>query len=83
MKRVRIHKIQPTFHLRKVIESDVVGMNRFLKPVVRYMNFEQLLNNVAHPTSRYDYARQLQKEGHVDENFVKKFKSNVLRYELL
>jgi hypothetical protein len=74
MKRVRRYKLQPTFPLRKVIESEVTGMNRHLKPVVMYMPLEILLNNVCDAKSRSDYAYELQKEGHVDEVFVRKYK---------
>ena len=74
MKRTRKNHVQENFPLRVLIESEVTALNRFMKPLVRFMSLHDLVVNV-HPAYRYDYACKLKKEGRVSEKFIKEFKT--------
>ena len=74
MKRTRTRLIQKTFPLRKVIECNVTAMNKYLKPIVKYLPLYELLC-LCHPADRYMYARRLERDGYLKHSTVRKFKT--------
>lgn len=83
MKRTRTKINQPQFPLRRLLESEVTAMNRHLKPYVRSMPLEILLNNCP-VTEVYEHARKLKNEGHISEELYSKYKkhrTSIFRYD--
>jgi hypothetical protein len=65
-------KVEERFPLRIEIENDVAAFNKHLKKRVRCMSLYVLLCN-CHPLYRANHARNLLKDGYIDENTAKEF----------
>ena len=57
---------------RTQLESAVIGVNKYLEPVVKDMDLVSLLRD-CHPLYRADYARELHREGLLTKEELEKF----------